>query len=217
MHSRRNRLPFVASVVLTSLLWIPAIAGAQAPPAPDPTAPFFDDSIVHDVYFTINTKDWQTLKVNYLDNTYYPVDFRWNNEGVRNAGIRSRGTGSRSGEKPGLRLDFDRYTGGQTFLGLKSLIFRNSTQDATNMHERVAMQLFRRLGLVAPREVFARLFINNTYSGLYSVVESVDKDFVGKAYGSNSGYIFKYDFAVTDLPYYFTYRSSNPTEYVHSP
>src|SRR5262249_49627641 len=140
MRARKNRLPFVASVVLTSLLWIPAAVRAQAPPPPDPTAPFFDDSIVHDVYFTINTKDWQTLKVNYLDNTYYPVDFRWNNQGVRNAGIRSRGTGSRSGEKPGLRLDFDRYTGGQTFLGLKSLIFRNSTQDPTNMHERVGMQ-----------------------------------------------------------------------------
>ena len=221
MRARRNRLSFVASVFLISLLWIPAVARGQAPtPAPvppDPTAAFFDDSIVHDLYFTINTKDWQTLKVNYLDNTYYPVDFRWNNQGVRNAGIRSRGTGSRSGEKPGLRLDFDRYTSGQTFLGLKSLIFRNSTQDPTNMHERVAMQLFKKLGLVAPREMFARLFINNTYSGLYSIVESVDKDFVGKAYGDNSGYVYKYDYNVTDLPYYFTYRSSNPNDYVPLP
>src|SRR5436190_23513066 len=105
----RNRALFVACVVLTSLASIPARARAQAP---DPTAEFFDDSIVHDVYFTINTKDWQTLKENYLDNTYYPVDFKWGTQGVRNAGIRSRGTGSRSGEKPGLRLDFDRYTTG---------------------------------------------------------------------------------------------------------
>ena len=153
------------------------------------------------MYFTINSKDWQTLKDNYLDNTYYPVDFRWGTntqQGVRNAGIRSRGTGSRSGEKPGLRLDFDRYTTGQTFLGLKSLIFRNSTQDPTNMHERIAMQLFRKLGLVAPREIFARLFVNNTYSGLYAIVESVDKQFAGKAFGSDAGYLYKYDYNVTD-------------------
>src|SRR3954471_24680363 len=104
--------------VVVMVLWVvslPAVARAQV----DPTIPFFDDAIVRDVYFTINSKDWQTLKDNYLDNTYYPVDFKWNNQGVRNAGIRSRGTGSRSGEKPGLRLDFDRYTTGQTFLGLK--------------------------------------------------------------------------------------------------
>ena len=47
------------------------------------------------------------------------------------------------------------------------------------MHERISMQLFKKLGLVAPREIFARLFINNTYSGLYAIVESVDKHFAG--------------------------------------
>lgn len=219
MQARTPRVPFVAIIALACLLGTASVTRAQAPaPAPpDPTAALFDDSIVHDVYFTINSKDWETLKVNYLDNTYYPVDFKWNNQGVRNAGIRSRGTGSRSGEKPGVRLDFDRYTSGQTFLGLKSLIFRNSTQDPTNMHERISMLLFKKLGLVAPREVFARLFINNAYSGTYAIVESVDKDFVGKHFGSNSGYIYKYDYNVTDLPYYFTYRSSNPGDYVPLP
>ena len=211
-----RKASFIACAVLVSMVSMPAAARAQG----DPTAPFFDDSIVHDVYFTINSKDWQTLKDNYLDNTYYPVDFRWGTntqQGVRNAGIRSRGTGSRSGEKPGLRLDFDRYTTGQTFLGLKSLIFRNSTQDPTNMHERLAMQLFRKLGLVAPREIFARLFVNNAYSGLYAIVESVDKQFTGKAFGSDAGYLYKYDYNVTDAGYYFTYRTSNPTDYVPLP
>ena len=217
---RPNRWLLVAYAVLArASRHLPASARAQTP-TPDPTAAFFDDSVVHDVYFTINTRDWETLKVNYLDNTYYPVDFRWGTntqQGVRNAGIRSRGTGSRSGEKPGLRLDFDRYTTGQTFLGLKSLIFRNSTQDPTNMHERISMQLFKKLGLVAPREIFARLFINNTYSGLYAIVESVDKQFAGKAFGTDSGYLYKYDYNVTDLPYYFTYRTSNPADYVPLP
>ena len=110
-----------------------------------------------------------------FDNTYYPVDFKWGTTTVRNAGIRSRGTGSRSGEKPGLRLDFDRYTSNQKFLGLKSLVFRNSTQDPSNMHEQLSMLLFKRLGLVAPREIYARLFVNNAYAGLYSIVESIDK------------------------------------------
>ena len=58
------------------------------------------------------------------------------NQIVRNVGIRSRGMGSRSGIKPGLRVDFDRYTTDQKFLGLKSFILRNNTQDASNMRER---------------------------------------------------------------------------------
>ena len=210
---RKQRLGLTVAVLAAALL----TARSGRAQTPDPTAAFYDDSVVHDIYFTINTKDWQTLKDNYLDNTYYPVDFKWNNQGVRNAGIRSRGTGSRSGEKPGLRLDFDRYTTGQTFLGMKSLILRNSTQDPTNMHERLSMLLFRKLGLVAPREAFARLFINNAYSGLYVIVESVDKQFVGKSFGADSGYLYKYDYNVTDLPYYFTYRSANPADYVPLP
>lgn len=205
---------FVVRAVLVLLLALPAWSSAQSA---DPTAPFFDDSVVHDIYFTINSKDWETLKTNFLDNTYYPVDFRWNGQTVRNAGIRSRGTGSRSGVKPGLRLDFDRYTASQKFLGLKSLVLRNSTQDPTNMHERLAMLFFKRLGLKAPREVHARLFINNSYAGLYALVESIDKNFLAANFGDDAGYLYKYDYNVNDPPYYFTYRSAAASDYVPSP
>jgi CotH kinase protein len=218
MGASVRRTGWAAAVVVACLAALPSRAAAQTvPAAPDPTAAFFDDSIVHDIYFAINSKDWATLRENYLDNTYYPVDFKWGAQVVRNAGIRSRGTGSRSGEKPGLRLDFDRYTANQNFLGLKSLVFRNSTQDSTNMHERLSMLLFKKLGLAAPREIYARLFINNAYAGLYAIVESVDKTFLGKTFANNDGYLYKYDYNVTDAGYYFTYRTSNPTDYVPLP
>ncbi len=209
----------MAGAVLSLVLRVSPPVSAQAQPAPvaDPTAPFFNNTVLHDVYFTVNTKDWLTLKENYLSNEYYPVDFKWGTTTVRNAGIRSRGTGSRSGEKPGLRLDFDRYTSNQKFLGLKSLVFRNSTQDPSNMHEQLSMLLFKRLGLVAPREVYARLFVNNAYAGLYSIVESIDKTFVAANFGNDAGYIYKYDYNVTDAGYYFAYRSSNPGDYVPLP
>ena len=61
---------------------------------------FFDDTTLHEVRLTINTRDWQSLKDNFLDNTYYPSDFRWRDHTIRKIGIRSRGTGSRSGVKP---------------------------------------------------------------------------------------------------------------------
>ncbi len=162
---RRTMSALVALVPVVAfglVLSFPSRAGAQPP---DEAAPFFDNTVLHDLYFTINSKDWQTLRDNYLDNTYYPVDVKWGAVVIRNAGIRSRGTGSRSGAKPGLRVDFDRYTASQKFLGLKSVVMRNSTQDPTNMHEQLGMLNVKRLGLAAPREMYARLFINNTYPG----------------------------------------------------
>ncbi|HMV69982.1 MAG TPA: hypothetical protein PKA64_24290, partial [Myxococcota bacterium] len=38
---------------------------------------FFDDAVLQDIRLTINSKDWQTLKDNYLSNEYYPCDFEW--------------------------------------------------------------------------------------------------------------------------------------------
>ncbi len=179
--------------------------------------PFFDDSVLQEVRFTINSKDWATLKENYLSNEYYPCDFTWRGQTVRNVGIRSRGTGSRSGVKPGLRVDFDRYTSGQRFLGLKSFVMRNNTQDMTNLHERLSMQLFRRMGAETSRETHAKMYVNDEYVGLFTVVESVDKDFLKRYFGEDSGYLYKYDYPADGTPYYFEDRGSDGAAYVPLP
>jgi spore coat protein CotH len=182
-----------------------------------PSDAFFDDSVVHDISLVINSRDWQALKERYFEDTYYPADFRWRDQVVRNIGIRSRGTGSRSGIKPGLRIDFDRYTTNQSFLELKSFIVRNNTQDASNLHERLSMLFFRRMNLPAPREAHARLFVNNQYVGLYTIVESVDRSFVKRTFGEDRGYLFKYEYPITAAPYYFEDRGSNADAYVPLP
>src|SRR5262249_31236557 len=136
---------------------------------------FFDPNTLQEIRLDLNAKDWQSLKDHFQENTYYPSDFRWKDQTVRNIGIRSRGLASRSGVKPSLRLDFNRYTEGQQFLGLKSAILKNDVTDPSFMHERISMELFRRIGVPAPRETHAKLFINGVYSGLFTLVESVDK------------------------------------------
>lgn len=185
--------------------------------APLASDPFFDDTVLHEIRLTINSRDWQSLKDHYLDNTYYPADFKWQNTTVRNIGIRSRGTGSRSSTKPGLRVDFDRYVTDQKLLGLKSFVLRNQTQDSSNLHERLSMLLFKRMGLAAPREAHTKLYVNNSYVGLYTIVESIDKTFLTNTYNENDGYLFKYDYPSDAQPYYFEYRGGDPTAYVPLP
>src|SRR5712671_5678456 len=220
---------FAVAALLATVAPIASLAQAPTPtptptpvPVPDPADPFFDDSVLHDISITINTRDWSSLKEHFLENTYYPSDFKWKDVTVRNIGIRSRGTGSRSGVKPGLRVDFDRYTTDQKFLGLKSFILRNQTQDASNMHERLSMLLFRRMGLVAEREGHARLFINDEYAGLYTIVESPDKLFLQKNYGEDGGHLYEFHFdnaavAAGTAPFVFQYLGDDPALYVPTP
>jgi hypothetical protein len=219
----RHRLwAFVAASIVVALVAAPRTLSAQTvpspTPAPDLSDPFFDDSVLHDIYLTINSRDWESLKVNYLDNSYYPCDFKWRDQVVRNIGIRSRGTGSRSGVKPGLRVDFNRYTSGQEFLGLKSVVLRNNTQDPSNMRERLSMLFFRRMGLVAEREAHARLFINNSYAGLYTIVESIDKTFLKKNLGEDNGNLYEYKFDNSaPVPFTFGYPGNDPALYTPLP
>lgn len=186
-------------------------------PASLASDPFFDDTVLHEIRLTINSRDWQSLKDHFLDNTYYPSDFKWRDTTVRNVGIRSRGTGSRSGIKPGLRVDFDRYSTSQKFLGLKSFVLRNNTQDSSNMHERLSMLLFKRMRVAAPRVAHTKLYVNNQYVGLYTIVESIDKTFLENTYHEDGGYLFKYDYPLDAPPYYFESRGTDPAAYVPLP
>ena len=146
----------------------------------------------------LNSADWAKLKAEFQTSTYYPADLTWNGQTVRNTGIRSRGRGSRSGTKPGLRVDFDRYATGQTFLGLKSFILDNGTQDASGIHEPVAAAFYARLGIPVSREIHTRLYVNNEYAGVYVIVESVDKDLLARVFGAigddtqNDGHLYEY-------------------------
>lgn len=185
--------------------------------SPSEADPFFNDSVLHDLRLDINARDWQTLKENYLSNAYYPCDFHWGSEVVRNVGIRSRGTASRSGVKPGLRIDFDRYSSNQTFLGLKSFVLRNNTTDFSNVHERVSMQFFNRMGIPAVREAHTRLYVNGAYVGLYSIVEAIDKNYLSRVLNQNDGSLYKFDRNVGDDSYFFGYQGPDPNAYVPHP
>jgi spore coat protein CotH len=206
----------VLLVALAGAMFVAASAPAHTQIA-DPTAAFYDDSVLHDLKLWINSRDWEMLKTNFLSNAYYPADLQWNTETIRNVGIRSRGNGSRSGFKPGLRVDIDRYASTQKFLGLKSFVLRNNTQDPSQMHEWLSMLFFQRMGLPASREAYTRLFVNNQYAGLYTIVESVDKSFLTRQFGEDSGYLFDYDYPADAAAYYFEDRGRDASRYVPLP
>ena len=209
------RLRPLASAVIMLALAAPSLSAQTPPPT---VSDFFDATVLHEIRLAINPRDWNELKANYQLNDYYPAHFTWRGVTVKNIAIRSRGVGSRSPVKPGLRVDFDYYEKAQAFLGtLKSVVLRNNTQDASNLHERLSMQFFARLGVPVSREAHTKLYINNEYAGLYTLVESVDKVFLKEHFNENAGYLYKYAYAAEDLPYFFDYNGSDSMLYSPKP
>jgi spore coat protein CotH len=163
-----------------------------APAVAQSTDDLFDPTTLQELRLTINSRDVRELRTNYGSDTYYTADLQWRNIRVRSAGVRSRGGASRNGVKLGLRVDFDRYVTGQRFLGLKSIVLKNLWQDGSMMHDRLAMAFFARMGQPASRQSFCRLYINNEFQGLYSIEESVDKAYLARTIGEDSGYLYSY-------------------------
>ena len=162
-------------------------------------ADLFNGQSLQRLDIDLHTADWAKLKQDFRSNESYPADITWNGIKVYNTGVRSRGVASRNENKPSLRLDFDRYASHQTYLGLKSLVLDNLVQDPSGVHEAVSMWFFARLGVPAPREAHAMVYVNGNYAGLYTMVEPIDKNLIARLFGSeadgqqNDGYLYEFN------------------------
>src|SRR4030095_3841908 len=81
---------FVAALAATLAVAVTGIEGQTS-------ADLFNPAVLHRIDIELHSSDWAKLKANFQTNDYYPADVSWNGQTVRNVGIRSRGTGSRSG------------------------------------------------------------------------------------------------------------------------
>ena len=177
----------------------------------------FNEDILHEIWIYIAPEDYATLKeTNFICaeqemralrgeevsswprvECHFPIEFHWIFNGIDVTGpevaVSSHGQFGRSSIKPTFAVQFDRYESRNTFLGLRRLVLRANTEDASMMHERLAMAFFRRMGIPASRESHARVYINDEYAGAYTIVEDVDPVFIERNFGESSGYLYGYD------------------------
>src|SRR5437660_3929898 len=198
---RNGMIGFIlASLAILSFSWV-AFAQTQDD--------LFNGDILHEIRIYIAPQDYVTFKeTNFTCQSqqpeslagtvisslprvicHFPIEFHWKFNGtdvtLPEVSIESHGKGSRSNIKPSFKIDFSRYESRNNFLGLRYLVLRADTQDPSLMHERVAMTFFRKLGIPAPREVHTRLYINDQYAGLYTIVEAVDPIFTQQNLGES--------------------------------
>ena len=218
-------------VIIFALFWI---LGFSFPSAAQTSDDFFNGDILQEVRIYIAPRDFATFKqTNFICpmqdlealagqvvsslpriECWFAVEFHWIFNGrdvtIPQVAVSSHGKGSRSNIKPSFKIEFSRYESQNTFLGLKDIVLRANTQDASMMHERVAMEFFRKLGIPAPREVHARLYINDQYAGLYTIVEDVDSVFLQRNFGQTDGRLYNYEWVA---PWVFDYRGPDLSRY----
>jgi spore coat protein H len=176
--------------------------------------PMFDQQVLHEVQLALDPRDWQALRDNFRENQYYAADITIDGQKAPQVGIRSRGDGSRDRDKPGLKVDFNKYVATQEFHGYKTVVLDNITQDASMLRERLAYAAYEAMGIPAPQIAHARLTVNGEYWGVYAIVESVSKPFLKNRLGEESGNLFDYEYSYR---WDFSFHGDDPRGYVPVP
>jgi spore coat protein CotH len=196
--------------LLAGVLLLAALSADAGPAAAQTADDLFNDQALQRIDLWVNTRDWYMLRAHPEADDFYPANLKWNGTTVTNVAIRLRGMGSRSSVKPALRVDFDRYATGRTFLGLTTISLRNSHQDPSGLRELLTMKTYRAMGLPAPRMAPVALYLNNTYFGYYIVTEEIDEAFLAKVFGEDTGHLFEYRWSYY---YYFEYLGTDLARY----
>ncbi|HEY2911200.1 MAG TPA: CotH kinase family protein, partial [Gemmataceae bacterium] len=127
-------------------------------------------------------------------------------------GIRFKGNGtymmSAGGIKRPFRLDFNRFTDGGQYRGLKALSLSNNVMDASRIREAAAYDAFRAAGVPAPRTTFVELALqvpgrfDHQTLGLYTAVEPIDKTFLKRHFKNAKGLLLKPENLRNGLEYF---------------
>jgi hypothetical protein len=166
---------------------------------PDPllaeadSAALFGATSIPTFDFYLPAETWEWLKVNAREETYVEADACYNGQGIGRVGLRFKGSygslyncfdasGKNTCRKLPMKVKFDKYVDGQHFHGLKRLDFQGYRYDDSYLKERLSYDLYRAMGIVAPRAAWAKLRVNGQEQGLFGMVEQPDGPFVKRAF-----------------------------------
>lgn len=184
--------------------------------AADQAAAFFDDSAVREIRITFDIPSWyQTLFNSHNsdpNDPYFPARFQYGSTVLPRIGVRFKGNSSfrRNGLKKPFKLDFNEYDDNATFLGLKKLNLHNGDLQPDFMHEKLFLEYAGKY-VAAMRSTYVRLYVNNSYYGLYLAVEQPDKTMMQSRFGDEEdGNLYEAGESVSAT---MAYLGPNPSSY----
>ncbi|MBL4633827.1 MAG: CotH kinase family protein, partial [Kofleriaceae bacterium] len=141
----------------------------------------------------LSSEDIEALRIN--PKSWVIGDFEYAGKKYGSVSLRLKGHRSMRSidDKPAIKLRFNKGKDhrGRSFLGVHRVTLNNLVEDPTMIREYLAYQLAREVGLPVPQAGFANIRINGELRGLYLVVETPDKDFLKRQFGSGKGELYE--------------------------
>ncbi|MBK8827945.1 MAG: CotH kinase family protein [Saprospiraceae bacterium] len=165
----------------------------------------FDQSYLHEIRITFADENyWETLNNNFESLIpgepsedaipYLTSSVKIDGTAYDHVGVRFKGYSSFlfvPGKKRPFKLDFNEFVDNRTIDGLRKLNLNNGVGDPAFQRDFICYNLLRKMGIPAPRVAFVKLYLNDEYWGLYTMVEQIDKSFLKDNYADNDGSLYK--------------------------
>ncbi len=155
----------------------------------------FDPSRVRELRLTFGGADWQgLLQRGRAQGKDVPVTLAVDGVTLEQVGVRYKGNTSLevTGPKKPLNLDLDAFVAGQKLWGYDTINLNNGWADPSQLREALAFGLLREF-MPVPQASFAKVYANDSYVGLYLMMEQIDKTFAERWFATRSGLVIKGD------------------------
>jgi hypothetical protein len=91
-------------------------------------------------------------------------------------------------DKPALKVSM---LDGHRALGVEELTLNNMVQDPSMLHEALGYRVYADAGVAVPETAYVRLAVNGEPRGLYLLVETIDRQFLARRFGDDSGILYE--------------------------
>ncbi|GBU23045.1 hypothetical protein R80B4_02959 [Fibrobacteres bacterium R8-0-B4] len=156
---------------------------------PDARSFVFDQSKIREYRFTIGPVDSAKLDSEGWKEEYVSSNMTFEGTSYGQVGIRYKGseytlprcfgmgTTGKTCPKISYKVKFTEYDKDKRFYGMKKINLHALAGDGTKMHDMLAYELYRDMGIHAPRTSYANVYVNNRLVGLFLAVEDIDGRF----------------------------------------
>jgi hypothetical protein len=183
---------------------------------PDDRSFVFDQSKVREYRFTVSNADSAILDSEGWKEEYVHADMTFEGTPYGTVGLRYKGSGytlprcfgmgktGRTCPKISYKVKFTEYDKSKRFYGMKKINLHALAGDGTKMHDMLAYELYRDMGIHAPRTSYANVYVNDKHVGLFLAVEDIDGRFTKSRWPNyGDGNLYKEKWPTSDkISYY---------------
>ncbi len=168
------------------------VGGAEEPEDPGPSqAELYDPLTVHTLALELPQASLDALALD--GGTYVRADLHYQDHVWSDVGVHLKGNSSYRTlvEKPALKIKFHAFEPTQRFGEVERLTLNNNVNEPSMMAETLAYRTYRHAGSPAPRTGYATVTLNGVALGLYTLVESMDDEYVKDTWIDSTGTLYE--------------------------